>query len=447
MKMNFKTVAQRGRTAILAMALIPAFFMTSCEQDEIEPTQVEPEAASVNLKATTPTDGKTYYIKSAFSGKYLDVSGYSTVNGGNIQQWKYTGATNQQFKLTEVSSGVYKIVGVQSGKALDVSAYSLINGGNIQQWTYKAGDNQKFTFVSGASGYAIKGVQSGKVLDVAAWSTDNGGNIQQWTYKSQTNQQWVFTEVSSTSSTIPGVVLGLTSDDWKLNGYIDSPTSDPDYEDDVLIAAGKTFSTYSNSYYFYSDGEWTFFKCYRGLEGSSSSGNPRSELREMMDGDDDTWTNSGTNRMRWTARVDQLAKSHNSDAGGKVCIGQIHGPSGTYDDVIRVQFEGTAAQSTGAVSLVVNGWVCEDETGDDDGIEISGSWYLDTEYTFELIFEDDEVILNRISGSTTTQLYKHSNCGSDENYFKVGNYMQSVQEDDYDGTYSLVAVKDLSVTH
>lgn len=250
-------------------------------------------------------------------------------------------------------------------------------------------------------------------------------------------------------SNIPGVLLGLNSNDWKLNGYIDSPTSNPNYEDDVIEAANSSFSEFTSEY-FYSDGTWAYFKAYRGLEGSSSSGNPRSELREMKNGDTYEWSTSGkTNRMRWTTRVDQLSKSHNSDQGGKVCIGQIHGPSNTYDDVIRVQFQGSAAQSTGAIDLVVNGWVAEDDTGDDDGLEITGkgTFYLDTEYTFELIFEDKVVTLNRIDGSTTTQLYQHTNCGSAANYFKVGNYLQSVQNDSYDGTYATVRVKDLTITH
>lgn len=35
----------------------------------------------------------------------------------------------------------------------------------------------------------------------------------------------------------------------------------------------------------------------------------------------------------------------------------------------------------------------------------------------------------------------------DDNYFKVGNYVQSSEGARYDGSYCLVAIKDLVITH
>lgn len=35
----------------------------------------------------------------------------------------------------------------------------------------------------------------------------------------------------------------------------------------------------------------------------------------------------------------------------------------------------------------------------------------------------------------------------DGSYFKIGSYLQSVQEGSFDGSFGLVGIKDLSVSH
>ena len=420
--------------------LFIALISTQCSKDEI--IKIE-EPSSQNLKATAPI-GSIITLK-AYNGKY--VCAERDVTNHPLEADRPTPGTWEKFEVVDAGDGFIALISQMNGNYVcadkKLTNVPLAANRNISS----PGSWEKFKWESqGTNTVALYANANNTYVSARLNVTDAplrayAGSVREWEVFT-----WEYAD-GGTGSTIPGVVLGLDSDDWKLNGYIDSPTSNPNYEDDVLDAANETFSTFSSEY-FYSDGTWTYFKAYRGLEGSSSSGNPRSELREMKNGTEYEWSTSGkTNRMRWTFRVDQLSKSHNSDQGGKVCIGQIHGPSNTYDDVIRVQFEGSAAQSSGSVDLVVNGWVAEQDTGDDDGLEIPGNWYLDTEYTFEIIFEDEKVILNRIIGSTTTELYSYENCGSDENYFKVGNYLQSVQNDDYDGTYALVAVKDLSITH
>ena len=52
-----------------------------------------------------------------------------------------------------------------SGKNLDVSQ-DLNNYGDLIVWPYNGGNNQKFQFVQRGQDYEIKSVQSGKVLDV-----------------------------------------------------------------------------------------------------------------------------------------------------------------------------------------------------------------------------------------------------------------------------------------
>ncbi len=240
----------------------------------------------------------------------------------------------------------------------------------------------------------------------------------------------------------PGDILGLTSNTWKLNCFTGSPGSSATYRDDVLDATGETFGTYEDPNYFYTDGEWTYFKCYRGLGGSANSQNPRVELRELKNGNLANWdAKNGNNTMTWTVRVDRLPKSK-SGKEGVLCFGQIHGPSSTVDDVIRVQFIGDPDQSSGNVRIKISGYITEEVQG---GSKIlSGTYKLDTSYTFKLVYNDGLVELFEGGNRIFDQQMDTSTEG---NYFKVGNYLQSVKGASYNGSHGIVRVKNLSITH
>lgn len=144
---------------------------------------------------TTTLDG-TYYIKSAYSGLYLDVAGRSSANNANIQQYAFNGGTNQKFKLVSNSEGYYNIYTGSSNytKVVDVAGRSTANNANILQYSYSGGTNQQFEIVEISSGvYAIKTRVSGSksCLDVYGWSTANGGNIAQYSYWGGQCQLWI----------------------------------------------------------------------------------------------------------------------------------------------------------------------------------------------------------------------------------------------------------------
>ncbi len=137
-----------------------------------------------------------YWIEARHSGKALDVSANSMSNGGNIQQWDYVGAQNQQWEITDLGNGYYSIISRSSGKSLDVAGVSTSNGANIQQWTYGGAQNQQFEITDLGNGYvSIEARHSGKALDVQNASTSNGGNVHQWSYVGAQNQQWRLNEV------------------------------------------------------------------------------------------------------------------------------------------------------------------------------------------------------------------------------------------------------------
>ena len=85
------------------------------------------------------------------SGMVLDVTGGSVSNGTVIQQWDWTGGTNQQWNIVPLGNGYNKIVNVNSGLVLDVtggsSSAAFQNGAPIQQWSWTGGANQQWQIV------------------------------------------------------------------------------------------------------------------------------------------------------------------------------------------------------------------------------------------------------------------------------------------------------------
>lgn len=156
---------------------------------------VNSTTSSGSSSSSSSTLDGTYYIKSYYSGKYLDVANGSSSNNANIQQWYYNGCSAQKFKLVSAGDGYYYIYTGASGysKVVDVAGKSTADGANILQYSYKGTANQKFKVVEVSSGvYAIKtGITSGNsCLDVYGWSTAAGGNIAQWTYWGGACQLW-----------------------------------------------------------------------------------------------------------------------------------------------------------------------------------------------------------------------------------------------------------------
>ena len=155
--------------------------------------------SSGDTSASTSLEG-IYYIRSYYSGKYLDVTNNSSANGANIQQWSYLANTAQRFQLADAGDGYYYIYTGASNytKVVDVEGKSTADGANVLQYAFNGGSNQKFKFVEVKDGvYAIlTGVSSEKsCLDVYNWSTADGGNIAQWTYWGGDCQLWYLEKV------------------------------------------------------------------------------------------------------------------------------------------------------------------------------------------------------------------------------------------------------------
>ena len=56
-----------------------------------------------------------YNIVNRNSGQAVDVGGGNTANGSPVDQYTINGGANQEWTVTSVGGGIYKIIGVQSG--------------------------------------------------------------------------------------------------------------------------------------------------------------------------------------------------------------------------------------------------------------------------------------------------------------------------------------------
>ncbi len=136
-----------------------------------------------------PLSGGYYSLVNQGSGKALDIAYAATDNGGNLIQWPYGAARNQQFQLADLGNGYWSLSAVHSGLALDVSGWSGEEGGNVQQWQYHGGSNQQWALQRSTTGlFTILSRHSGKALSVADGQA--GSNVYQQSDRASAYQRW-----------------------------------------------------------------------------------------------------------------------------------------------------------------------------------------------------------------------------------------------------------------
>lgn len=99
------------------------------------------------LPWTVSAAGSGYTLAYTGSGKVLDVNGFSSTVGLQLQQWTATGGTNQQWYLRSTGDGYYTVVSHDSGLLADVYGQSTSDGAQVVQWTANGGANQQWQFV------------------------------------------------------------------------------------------------------------------------------------------------------------------------------------------------------------------------------------------------------------------------------------------------------------
>jgi hypothetical protein len=92
----------------------------------------------VPVSYTNGGDYSYFSMTAAHSGKAADVFNFSLDDGGNVTQWDNGQGVNQQWFLEYVTNGWFYIRSKWSGKYLEVDSASTANGANIRQfalWT------------------------------------------------------------------------------------------------------------------------------------------------------------------------------------------------------------------------------------------------------------------------------------------------------------------------
>jgi hypothetical protein len=88
-------------------------------------------------------DYSYHTVKAAHSQKAADVYNFSLNDSGDVRQWEYSTSRNQQWYFEYVEDGWFHIRSRWSGKYLNVSGGSSSNGANIQQYSLYPSDPER----------------------------------------------------------------------------------------------------------------------------------------------------------------------------------------------------------------------------------------------------------------------------------------------------------------
>jgi hypothetical protein len=116
----------------------------------------------------------------------IDVAGFSTANGGAVQEWQGTGATNQKWYIRRRAPKVYEIASAYSGKCLEVGGFSTSAETPLQQWTCNGTQNQLWQLnPKGQGWYEVRSMltvnsANPMCMDVYQTNNANGTRIQQY---------------------------------------------------------------------------------------------------------------------------------------------------------------------------------------------------------------------------------------------------------------------------
>lgn len=153
----------------------------------------------------TPTDsgdiGAMVGSIRSLDEKCLDATNYGVDLGTPIQTYRCLYGDNQLWTIKPNSGLIY---GLESGLALDVKGYGTANGSELQLYEEAGTENQKWEFRNAA----ILGVE-GKALDVVDGYSDNGTKLQLFTYNGTAAQTWNYNPATGQIKGISGKCLDI----------------------------------------------------------------------------------------------------------------------------------------------------------------------------------------------------------------------------------------------
>ncbi|MEU3891867.1 RICIN domain-containing protein [Streptomyces sp. NPDC029041] len=134
-----------------------------------------------------PVTGTNYRVVNRHSGKSLAVADGSTGDGALVVQKTDGGA----WTINSAPGGAYTLSYVSTGKVLDVDGFKSTVGLQLQQWSATGGTNQRWFLRPNSDGYfTIVSHDSGLAADVYGWNSSDGAKVVQYTAGDGANQQW-----------------------------------------------------------------------------------------------------------------------------------------------------------------------------------------------------------------------------------------------------------------
>lgn len=137
----------------------------------------------------------------------MDVQGGTIAQGTNVIQYNQKGGNNQRWKVTEVSTGVYKIASyANTNYVLGLPGNTTENEGNIAIYQENNTASKRFHIILNSDGYSYRimtGASSyGKAVTVQSASFSNSANVFQYTYNGTYNDEWIFEPVHKFSPSL-----------------------------------------------------------------------------------------------------------------------------------------------------------------------------------------------------------------------------------------------------
>ncbi len=182
---------------------------------------------------------KTFYIKNAYSGRYLDVYGGIATDGTNVQQCAFNGGNNQKWYIQYNGDGTFSFLSqINSNYALDVYGASSDNYANINIWSYHGGDSEKFKIYYNNSVYKIASKISNyeKCLVVENRGCLDESNIIQHTYNGSWNDLWILEPVSVDVDM--GAKYAMDNYDQTVSAYPRCEADCTNFASQCLLASG-----------------------------------------------------------------------------------------------------------------------------------------------------------------------------------------------------------------
>ena len=238
---------------------------------------------------------KWFYIKNAYSGKYLDVYKGVAANGTNVVQYEFNGSNNQKWFIHNVGDGKYQICSMVGSTVSDGTRYLNyaldVSGGNdgsdevnIQLWGSNNSNAQKFEIGLSAkenNTVAILTTPSNykSSITVKQKSCANDANIFQYNYNGSCNDEWILEPVNENRAL--GIEYAKANYDKFVQAYPNCNIMNGDcanFVSQCLLAGGQQHYT----------GNW---KVYR-KNGTYSTPTNVSQL-------DETWELCAPNTSPW----------------------------------------------------------------------------------------------------------------------------------------------------